>query len=45
MIGGGFQPEHFHFMLVETDDVAKLGDLMSPTLGRWISVVSPVDVQ
>ena len=44
MIGGGCQPEHFHFMVVETDEVEKLRDLMSPMLGRWTSVVSPVNV-
>ena len=44
VIGGGCQPEHFHFMVVETDEVEKLRDLMSPMLGRWTSVVSPVNV-
>ncbi len=45
LIGGGSQPEHFHFMVVETDDAEKLRDLMAPMLGRWTSVVSPVTVQ
>ena len=44
MIGGGCQPEHFHFMVVETDEVEKLRDLMSPMSGRWTSVVNPVNV-
>ena len=45
VIGGGCQPEHFHYMVVETDDAEKLRDLMAPMLGRWTSVVSPVNIQ
>ena len=31
-------------MVVETDEVEKLRDLMSPMSGRWTSVVNPVNV-
>ena len=42
VIEGGCQPEHFHFMVVDTDDMAKVTELMRPMLGRWTSKVTPI---
>ena len=42
VFGGGCQPEHHHFMVVDTDDMAKVTELMRPMLGRWTSKVTPI---
>ena len=42
VIEGGCQPEHFHFMVVDTDDMVKVTELMRPMLGRWTSKVTPI---
>ena len=42
VFGGGCQPEHFHFMVVDTDDMANVTELMRPMLGRWTSKVTPI---
>ena len=41
--GGGCQPEHKGFMFVETDDMAKLRDLLQPVMGRMEIEVTPVN--
>ena len=33
--GGGFNSSHLSFMFVETDDVSKLQEIMSPVIGYW----------
>ena len=40
--GGGFTSSHLSFMFVETDDVSKLQELMSPVIGYWDVEVTPV---
>ena len=40
--GGGFNSSHLSFMFVETDDVSKLQELMSPVIGYWDVEVTPV---
>ena len=42
VIGGGCQPEHSHFMIVDTDDMVKVTELMRQMLGRWTSKVTPI---
>ena len=42
MAGGGCQPEHHHFMFVETDDLDKVRELMLPMMGIWDISVTPV---
>ena len=41
--GGGCRPQHDHFMFVETDDIAKVADLMRPMQGRNTVVITPVE--
>ena len=40
--GGVNPPQHDHFMFVETDDMAKLRNLMQPYIGYWDVVITPV---
>ena len=40
--GGVNAPQHSHFKFVETDDMAKLRDLMQPFIGYWDVVITPV---
>ena len=40
--GGGCQPEHHHFMFVETDDLDKVSELMLPMMVIWDISVTPV---
>jgi len=40
--GGACQPEHHHFMFVETDDLDKVRELMLPMMGIWDISVTPV---
>ena len=40
--GGVNPPQHNHFIIVETDDMAKLRDLMQPFIGYWDVVITPV---
>ena len=40
--GGVNAPQHSHFIFVETDDMAKLRDLMQPFIGYWDVVITPV---
>ncbi len=41
--GGGCSPMHSSFMFVETDDMAKLRDLLQPVMGRMEIEVPPVN--
>ena len=43
--GGGCQPEHTGFMFVETDDMAKIRDLLLPVMGRQEIKVTPVNAR
>ena len=40
--GGVNPPQHNHFMFVETEDMAKLRDLLQPYIGYWDVVITPV---
>jgi len=40
--GGACNPEHSIFMLVETDDMDKITELVNPVLGRFVYEVTPV---
>jgi len=40
--GGSCPPMHSGFMLVESDDMAKLQTLMQPVIGYWDVVITPV---
>ena len=40
--GGVNQPQHQHFLFVETGDMDKLRVLMQPVLGYWNIVITPV---
>ena len=39
---GACQPQHNHFMFVETDDMDKVRDLMLTMMGLWDITVTPV---
>ena len=40
--GGAYQPEHHHFMFVETDDLDKVHELMLSMMGIWDISVVPI---
>ena len=40
--GGVNAPQHNHFLFVETNDMAKLRDLMQPYQGYWEVIITPV---
>ena len=42
VMGAVNQPQHSHFMFIETDDMTKLRDLMQPVMGYWDIVITPV---
>ena len=42
LLSGACQPEHHHFMFVETDDLDKVRELMLPMMGIWDISVTPV---
>ena len=42
LVGGACRPAHTGFMFVEADDMAKVTELMRPTIGRDECVITPV---